>query len=123
MALHAFSGCETKQHPGFLERAKLNSLLLIRGIDNYWNAVDTFYDRDGSNSEIINAGGIILQTIYINVGEESDSLNKMRVVRYSDKSVKAAALIKIETLPPTENAAALHSLKCSLQVQCWLGNI
>ena len=68
------------------------------------------------------AGEVILLTIYKNANQDIGDLNSLRAAYYEGKMHKAATLIKAQTLPPTSDAAALHSLRCYLQIQIWQGN-
>ena len=64
---------------------------------------------------VIQAGTAIFHYIYHGPG------TTLAEVRYNIFSHKAAAgLIKPETLPPTEGAAAQHSLRAYLQTRDWL---
>ena len=62
------------------------------------------------------AGRIILQTIYSTVDERRDNLDlsQIRAARYKDKSMQVASHITAESLPPTNYAADLHSLRVFL---------
>ena len=55
-------------------------------------------------------------------GTASINHNNVRVATCEGKTQKQANLIKAQTLPPTSDSAALHSLRCYLQVQVWIGN-
>ena len=63
------------------------------------------------------------QTIYSTVDERRDilDLNQIRAARYKDKSMQVASKITAESLPPTNEAADLHSLRDFLQVEQWIG--
>ena len=69
----------------------------------------TYSLNQGCPKQIIaTAGRFIELTVYRNSQEEdAESLNETRAGRYKDKSIKAACLIKAETLPPTQNASNL----------------
>ena len=77
--------------------------------------MDTFPDVQASKDVVIRSGISIFQHIYHAPG------TALAIFRYSMFSRKAAAgLIKPETLPPTEGAAAQHSLCAYLQTQDWM---
>ena len=77
--------------------------------------MDTFLDVQASKDVVIRSGISIFQHIYHAPG------TALAAIRYSMFSRKAVAgLIKPETLPPTEGAAAQHSLHAYLQTQDWM---
>ena len=81
-------------------------------VDEY---INIFLDTEATKETVIQAGTAIFKYIYhgrdITLGE----------IRYNMFSRKAAAgVIKPETLPPTEGAAAQHSLRAYLQTRDWI---
>ena len=52
-------------------------------------------------------------------GKESDTLGKLRHVRFLEMSAVATKTIEPQSLPPTERAAYFHSLRVHLQVAQW----
>ena len=77
--------------------------------------INIFLDTEATKETVIQAGTAIFKYIYhgrdITLGE----------IRYNMFSRKAAAgVIKPETLPPTEGAAAQHSLRAYLQTRDWI---
>lgn len=53
-------------------------------------------------------------------GEEDDSLNKLRYIRYNRQlAYSKAAAVDARRLPPTHSAAKFHSLRTYFQVQIW----
>ena len=64
---------------------------------------------------MIQAGVSIFQYIYYGLGTP---LGELRFKLFSRKA--AAGIIKPETLPPTEGAAAQHSLRAYLQSRDWI---
>ena len=81
-------------------------------IDGY---MDIFLDIRATKDAVIKAGTAIFLYMYHGAG------TTLGEVRYSNFSRKAAAgMIKLETLPPTEGAAAQHSLRAYLQTRDWL---
>ena len=87
-----------------------------RGVGtSYWNAVDTFYDKQSIQEMIIGAGEVIALKMFNIESSSSTSL-------FSGKTAKAATIAKAVLLPPTSYAAAQHSLRCYHQIQCWLGH-
>ncbi|KAF3851192.1 hypothetical protein F7725_012964 [Dissostichus mawsoni] len=92
------------------------SLVVIRfcagDIDEH---MDIFLDTQATKDAVIQAGTTIFQYIYHAPGT---ALGEIRHNMFSRKA--AAGLIKPETLPPTEGAAAQHSLRAYLQTQDWI---
>lgn len=52
-------------------------------------------------------------------GKVSDSLAKLRRLKFSDMSVKSKKGIQPEMLPPTDGSAWQHSLRVFLQIILW----
>ncbi|KAF3835714.1 hypothetical protein F7725_028272 [Dissostichus mawsoni] len=77
--------------------------------------MDIFLDTQATKDAVIQAGTTIFQYIYHAPGT---ALGEIRHNMFSRKA--AAGLIKPETLPPTEGAAAQHSLRAYLQTQDWI---
>ena len=77
--------------------------------------MEVFLDVRAAKDEVIRSGIAIFQHIYHAPG------TTLGAIRYNMFSRKAAAgMIKPETLPPTEGAAAQHSLRAYLQTRDWL---
>ncbi|CAJ1066509.1 hypothetical protein F7725_020419 [Xyrichtys novacula] len=77
--------------------------------------IEIFLDICAIKDAVIQAGSAIFHYIYNGSGPT------LGAIRYNIFSRKAAAgLIKPETLPPTEGAAAQHLLRACLQTQDWL---
>ena len=122
LSLHAISGCDTTSR--VFGKGKSKFFLVDRDVEEYWAAVDVFEQSTATKTEIAEAGRAILRTIYCTAKERKEglTLNQMRAARYTEKSLAAASVITAESLPPTRDAADLHSLRAYLQVQQWLGN-
>ena len=121
LAIHALSGCDTSSR--IYGKGKEKFFNIHRDNVEYWNAAELFYKIDVPKEEIIKAGQLIFLTVYRNANQNViGDLNSLRAACYEGKTYKAASLIKAQTLPPTSDAAALHSLRCYLQVQVWQGN-
>lgn len=77
--------------------------------------MNIFLDGQTNKNAVIRAGVAIFQYIYHAPG------TNLGAIRYNMFSKKAAAgVIKPETLPPTESAAAQHSLRAYLQIRDWV---
>ena len=109
---HAFAGCDTVSALVGHGKTILFDRFCAGDIDEHMNV---FLDVRASNDAVIMAGIAIFQHIYHAPG------TALGAIRYSIFSRKAAAgLIKPETLPPTEGAAAQHSLRAYLQTRDWM---
>ena len=83
-----------------------------------WDAaeyIDIFLDKEATKETVIHAGTAIFKCIYH--GRDT-TLGEIRYNMFSRKA--AAGVIKPETLPPTEGAAAQHSLRAYLQTRDWI---
>ena len=74
-----------------------------------------FLDIQATKSAVIRGGIAIFTYIYKALGT---TLGEIRHNLFSRKA--SAWLIKPETLPPTEEAAAQHSLRAYLQTRDWM---
>ena len=54
-------------------------------------------------------------------GSEKDTLDSLRVKKFKEKSVTGTSAVKIQSLPPTSDAAQYHSLRVYYQVTLWRG--
>ena len=77
--------------------------------------IDVFYDDKATKEHIVNAGIEIVQFIYKSQGIP---LLTQRVTQYNKQS--KTGVLRPESLPPTDGAAAQHSLRAYLQLQDWL---
>ena len=119
--IHALSGCDTSSR--IYGKGKEKFFNIHRDNVEYWNAVELFYKIDVPKEEIIKAGQLIFLTVYRNANQNViGDLNSLRAACYEGKTYKAASIIKAQTLPSTSDAAALHSLRCYLQVHVWQEN-
>ncbi|KAI3378567.1 hypothetical protein SNEBB_000965 [Seison nebaliae] len=92
---HAFTGCDT-----------------VSAIGGHGKT--TLFNR-ATKDAVIQAGVAVFQHIY---HAPDTALSAIRYHMFSRKA--AAGLIKPETLPPTEGAAAQHSLRAYLQIRDWM---
>ena len=65
-------------------------------------------------SEVESAGEKALVAMYN--GKKTESLNKLRLTKYSEKVTKGEIKVEPRSLPPTSAAAKFHSYKVFLQV-------
>ena len=73
-------------------------------------------DVRATKDEVIKSGAAIFQHIYHAPGTSLGTIGT--IIMFSRKA--AAGLIKPETLPPTEGAAAQHCLHAYLQTRDWM---
>ena len=105
-ACHAFTGCDMVSAIGGHGKTTLFDRFCAGDIDEH---MDIFLDVQATKDVVIRGGIAIFQYIYHALGIT------LGAIRYSMFLRKAAAgLIKPETLPPTEGAAAHHSLHAYL---------
>ncbi|KAK1904773.1 putative protein YsfB [Dissostichus eleginoides] len=109
---HAFTGCDTVSAIAGHGKTTLFDRFCAGDIDEH---MDIFLDTQATKDAVIQAGTTIFQYIYHAPGT---ALGEIRHNMFSRKA--AAGLIKPETLPPTEGAAAQHSLRAYLQTQDWI---
>ena len=84
-----------------LKRIKVNAALK--------QAADVFDKVSASATEIASAGEKALVAIYN--GRKNDSLNNLRLIRYSEKVAKSFTRVEPKSLPPTSAAAKYHSYR------------
>ena len=77
--------------------------------------INIFLDTEAIKKTVIQTGIAIFKYIYH--GRDT-TLGEIRYNMFSMKAV--AGVIKPETLPPTEGAAAQHSHRAYLQTQDWI---
>lgn len=109
---HAFTGCDTVSAIGGHGKTTLFNRLCTGDIDEH---MDVFLDVRATKDAVIQAGVAVFQHIY---HAPDTALSAIRYHMFSRKA--AAGLIKPETLPPTEGAAAQHSLRAYLQIRDWM---
>ena len=68
-------------------------------------------------SEVESAGEKALVVMYN--GKKTESLNKLRLTKYSEKVTKGEIKVEPRSLPPTSAAAKFHSYRVFLQVYQW----
>ena len=103
---HAFTGCDTVSAIAGHGKAALFDRFCVGNINEH---VNIFLDIRATKEAVIKSGLAIFQCIYHAPG------TNLGAIRYSMFSRKAAAgTIKPEALPPTEGAAAQHSLRAYL---------
>lgn len=115
--LHAFSGCDSTS--ALFGKGKMSlSKIFKKEEERNIQAASTFKSEEASQLSISEAGKTIFLALY---GAKAEiSLNKHRYVCF--KKGVAVGKKSLSSLPPTEDAARLHSLRVYHQIQFWLGN-
>lgn len=116
---HAFSGCDATSAIFGHGKVKLCSVL-EKSSGEMEHALDVFLDEQSTNGKITEAGELVFKALY-QQGTFSglETLDDMRYDLFK-KSVSAGK-VNLARLPPTSDAAALHSLRSFYQIQVWLG--
>lgn len=112
LVCHAFTGCDTVSSIMGHGKSTLVDKLCGGSMNRH---LDVFLSSDSTKDEIIKAGILLFQFTYNAPGV---TLAQTRYHMFSKKA--AAGIISPEYLPPTEGAAAQHSLRTYLQTQDWL---
>ena len=76
-------------------------------------------DEVPSKTSIIQAGEKSLVCMY--GGTDQDDLDRLRVRKFKEKAVTSASSVKMQSLPPTRDAAKYHPLRVLYQVRVWKG--
>ena len=76
-------------------------------------------DINATVQQIGQAGISLRLFVIIYGGKETDSLNKLRFLRFMEM-IASQTLLNSQKLPPTERAAYYHSLQVHLQVMMWM---
>ena len=50
------------------------------------------------------------------------TLDELRYKRFTSKVISSCSSVQVQSLPPTSDAAAFHSLRVFYQTQLWMGN-
>lgn len=115
--LHAFSGCDTTS--AIYRQGKMKFLKVLRNQPSLKTAIYCFKDPNATPESITKAGIQFLMALY---GAKSDdtSLHTYRHQFFAQSITKS--LFNLASLPPTEDAARMHSFRTYLQAQKWYGN-
>jgi len=114
---HAFLGCDTTSRIYGIGKNK--AIEKLSNHDKFRVAAQAFLKPSASPDNIIQAGNDALVILYN--GKEDDTLDKLRYVKFCEKSVSKTAAIEPHALPPTSGALKYHSLRVYQQVQVWNG--
>ena len=109
---HAFTGCDTFSAIAGHGKTTLFDRLCGGDIDEH---MDIFLDLQATKDMVVKVGIAIFKHIYHGPRTTLGANHYNMLSRNSTVGV-----IKSETLPPTESAAAQHSLRAYLQTRDWL---
>ena len=114
--VHAISGCDTTSavyglgKAAFLKKAMKSA--------SFREEAKKFRTSHCTKDTIEPAGEKVLVEVY--GGRESDTLNKLRHVKYNQKLSTCSTTFHPCNLPPTSSAAKFHSQRTYFQVQDWM---
>ena len=114
--VHAILECDPNRGFTVLEKAAVLKLL---SDETFKTNADTFYKRDVSSQEVMDAGENLLLMIF---GGRKETLNKLRLSKFYEKVATSTGGVAPESLCPTTDDAGLHCLRVYHQVHAWLGN-
>ena len=112
--MHAISGCDTTSRPYGIGKVTVLSKYAALS-----RAADVFLSADSSKADIEKSGENALLVIY--GCTSSLTLNDARVTRFLQRVATSTQYVSPEKLPPTSDAAVLHSRRTYHQVQAWYG--
>lgn len=116
--LHSFCGCDTTSAFYYLGKTKIFDRFSKNKNPELFKQLSSFYESTDKDT-IINIGKEIVLYLYSNKkNPKKISLNTFRYSSYK-KSIRTKSF-KIAKLPPTESAAAQHSLRVYLQIMKWM---
>lgn len=114
LVLHGLFGCDTTDQD-FTD----DTVYSAPNEKIYTEHLDVFVKNDSSKEEIEAAGQALIAHRY----NCKLPLNTARTVLYNSKCTTAKKKVNLASLPPTEDAAKLHSLRAYHQIQEWQGNV
>ena len=112
-ALHALSGCDSTSRPFGIGTSTV--------VDKYKKMIlpcKALMSTSSTAEEVIQAGEQALAIIY---GFDGIDLNTARSSKFCNKIATAKQYLKPQLLPPTADAAQLHTMRVYHQVQTWKG--
>lgn len=73
-----------------------------------------------TKESIIKSGESAINALY--KGTTDQTLNYLRLAKFSEKTITRTTLVRPKSLPPTSATAKFHCLRVYQQVQVWKGN-
>lgn len=117
--LHAISGCDTTSAPFNL--GKMKTMTALQKSPDLVSLTEVFLQDKADKTTIASNGEQFILNLYRKAGDTNcTNLNELRYKGY--KKMAGSGRVKLESLPPTSDAAFFHSLRCFYQVQYWLEN-
>ncbi|KAL8570759.1 hypothetical protein ACOMHN_006909 [Nucella lapillus] len=111
---HAITGCDTTSR--MMNIGKSLPVKLLRKSTLFQKIADVFMAAS-THQEIEEAGEKAVVLLY--GGEEKDSLNHLRYVKYVQKVATSTKSFQPSSLPPSSSAAKYHCFRVYFQVQAW----
>lgn len=120
--LHAFTGCDTVSAIYRRTKNKIIEKIETKTAkdEKLREAVSLFTAPNLSQEKVIELGNLVFLAIY-DAPKKNNTLNDLRYSLFV-KGTRKNKAVSLLTLPPTDDAAAQHSLRTYYQVQTWLGN-
>ena len=110
---HAFGSCDTTSWPFGVGK----SVPVKRLQQLFENGAKVFLRTNSNHQMIAETGEKLLVDIYD--GNDGDTLDKLRLVKYHEKVSTGSKQVQPKVLPPTSAAAKYHSYRVFYQVQEW----
>jgi len=115
--LHAFTGCDTTSR--IFGIGKPSVLQLFQKKPSFRGFCEKFLAAT-TTSSIVQCGESLMLALYD--GSDAENLNRLRYKSFTSKVITNSSSVQVQTLPPTTDAAAQHSLRVFYQTQVWMGN-
>ena len=113
---HAFGGCNTTSRP-FSVGKSVPVKRMQQKNKLFENGAKVFLRTNSDHQMIAETGEKLLVDIYN--GNDGDTLDKLRLVKYHEKVSTGSKQIQPKVLPPTSAAAKYYSYRVFYQVQEW----
>ncbi|VDH92473.1 Hypothetical predicted protein [Mytilus galloprovincialis] len=115
--IHAFSGCDTTSRVFGLGKGAL--LKKVKS-SAYLQDQSQLFLQKSSKDQVVKAGEEVLVDLYSGV-QSVEGLDLLRYRKFASKVVVGNVFVQVHTLPPTSDAAKLHSMRTFYQTQIWIG--
>ena len=115
---HALLGCDTTSRVFGIGKGV--ALKQLRNSEDFNIQAEVFNRRSATDEEITIAGERALVSLYTG-SKKGDTLDQLRLQKFSQKVGSNASCIQPQQLPPTSAAARYFSYRIYHQVQAWRG--
>ena len=112
--MHAFGGCDTTSRP-FCVGKSVPVKRLQQKNKLFENGAKVFLWTNSDHQMIAETGEKLLVDIYN--GNDGDTLDKLRLVKYHEKVFTGSKQVQPKVLPPTSAAVKYHSYRVFYQAQ------